>query len=138
MVTFGLPDLLLVFFQGLCQLHQASLLQQEVECLQLEAEFLETKGLQQVEFSVARSKAEGLYDILSGAMTQSELSKSVGLPLPYRCRQASAATVSCLTAQETKAAAFDPSVQKLDGGASEQWSPPLPVPQSQGMTYPLR
>ena len=81
MVTFRLPDLLL-FFQGLGQLYQASFLWQEVGCLWLEAEHLETKGLQQVEFVVAKSKVEDLYAILQEAMTWPEPSTSVGLPLP--------------------------------------------------------
>ena len=56
MVTFRLPNLLYVF-GGLHQLHQASFLWQEAECL-------ETKGLQQIEFTGARSEADVLYDIL--------------------------------------------------------------------------
>ena len=52
------------YFQGLHQLHQASILWWEVECLWLKADHLGTKGLQWVEFMVAGAKAEGLYDIL--------------------------------------------------------------------------
>ena len=94
MVPFRLPDLLLLFFQGLCQLHQASYLWQKVECLWLEVECLETKGLQKGEFLVARSKAKGLYNILHVARTQPEPSTSVDPPPPKKCRLVSTATVS--------------------------------------------
>ena len=40
-----------------------------------------TKGLQQVEYVVARSKAEGLYDILQGAIP----SKSLPYLLAHLC-----------------------------------------------------
>ena len=113
MVTFGLPNLLLVclFLQGLHQLHQARFLWQELECL-------ETWGLQQVEFAVAGSEVEGLYDILQEAMTWPEPSTSVGPPLPKRCRQVPTTTVSQPTAQEVET--------------------PSPVPQPQGGNIPVK
>ena len=56
----------------------------EVDHLQLEAHCLEVRGLQQIEYGMARSKVEGLFGLLQGAVTQLELSVSVGLPLPKR------------------------------------------------------
>ena len=52
--------------------------------LQLEVEYLRTKGLQQAEFAVAGSKAKGLYNILQGAMTQPVPLTSVVPLLPKR------------------------------------------------------
>ena len=69
-------------------------------------------------------------------MTWPQPSTSVALPLSKRCRLGPTAMVSCLTAQETEAAALDLSVQWLDGDTSEQGDPPLPVPQPQGGNIP--
>ena len=66
MVTFRLPDLLLVFFFRGLPIVSGQFSAVGVEHLWLEAEHLETKDLQQVEFAVVRSKAKGLYDILQG------------------------------------------------------------------------
>ena len=63
---------------------------------------------------MARSKAESLYNVLQGAMTQSDSSMSFGPPLPKRHRLMPTAVVSCLTAQETEAAALDPLIQELE------------------------
>ena len=52
------------FFHGVCQLCWVNFLQQEPNCLQSEADHWEAEGLQQVEFAVARSEAEGLYGLL--------------------------------------------------------------------------
>ena len=68
-------------------------------------------------------------------MTQLESSTSVGLPLPKRHRWVPTAMVSHLTAQETEAAALDPSVQKLEGHIRTR-EPSLPCPQAQGGNIP--
>ena len=95
----------------------------------LEADCLKTKGLQQVDFVVARLKAEGLYNIPQGAISQPEPSMCVALPPPKMHRWVPTATVLHLTAQEAKASAL---------GALEQAGPPLPVPQPQGPIFPPR
>ena len=133
----GYPDLL-VFFQGHCQLHQASFLWREVEHLQLEAECLQTKGHQQVVFAVARLKAKDLYDILWEVMTQPELSMSVGLPPPKKCRQAPTATVSWPAPQETVAVVLNPSVQKLEGVHQNKGALSYLSPNPKGVRYLLR
>ena len=99
---------------------------QEVESLQLEAECLGIKGLQQVEFAVARSKAKGLYDILQGAMIQPEPLISMVLPLPKRHRWVLTAMVLHPTAQKTEAAVLDTS----------EWGPSLTCAQPQGGDIP--
>ena len=72
--------------------------------MRAEANQLEAEGLQQIECAVAGLKAEGLYDLLLGAVVQPELSLSVGLPLPKR-KEVATATVSSPTAQESEAIA---------------------------------
>ena len=79
------PDLcdrsLSLLFQGLHLLCWASLLHEEVQCL-------ETEGLPKVEMAVAGSEAEGLYKLLRGALSHSPMSfaspllKDVTRPLP--------------------------------------------------------
>ena len=106
------------FFHGLPQLHWAHFLRQEADCLWFEANCL---------------KAEGQYAPLWGAITQPDLSASVGLPLPKRHKWVAAAMVSsptlslfphysfqfskllCLRVQESEAI-----VPKPKGGMSEQ------------------
>ena len=61
-----------------------------------------------MEFAVAASEAEGLYDLLQEAMTQPDPSASVGLPLPKMCKQVATATVSSPTAQVSKNIASAP------------------------------
>ena len=67
---------------------------------------------------MVRSKAEGLYDLLQGAVAQLELSVFVGLSLPKRHKWVA-------TAQESKAI-----VPKPEGGVSVQRGPHLSIPQS--------
>ena len=69
------------------QLCQVNFLQWEADHLQLKADHLETGGLQQVEFAVARSEAEGLYGLIHGAMSQPDTSLSMCLLPPKRHRQ---------------------------------------------------
>ena len=76
-------------------MHQASFLWQE-------AEHLETNVLQQEEFAVARFKAESLYNILQGAITQPDFSTSIGLPPPQKGSQVPTAVVLHLTTQEAQ------------------------------------
>ena len=71
--------------------------------MQLEANGLDAKGLQQIECTVVRLKGEGLDDLLQGAVAQLELSVSVGLPLPKRHKWVAIATIYSLTAQESAA-----------------------------------
>ena len=111
------------FFQGLCQLCLANFLQQEANHLQLEADCLEAEGLQEIQFTVAGLEVEGLYDLLWGAMTKPDLSASVGLPLPKRCKWAATAMV---LAWQPKTVATDPPVPMPKGGISEQGGPPYP------------
>ena len=113
--------MILFLFLELHQLAQACFLWWDVEWLQLEAEHLGTKGLQQVEFMVAGSKAMGLYDILHVVMTWPDPLMSV-VPPPKSCRWVPSPMVLHPSAQETKVAAL---------GASEQGAP-LPVPKPQG------
>ena len=83
MVPFRLPDLFLLIVLGGCATYI-----RPVTCggrqntCELEAEHLEAKGLQKVEFMVARSKAEGLYDTFQGVRSQQEPSTSIGPLLP--------------------------------------------------------
>ena len=81
--------------------------------LQLEAHCLEARGLQQIECGMARSKVEGLYGLLQGAVTQLELSVSVGLPLPKRHKWLATAMVTGPKAQESEAI-----IPKPKGGVS--------------------
>ena len=81
-----------------------------------------------MEFAVAGSEAEGLYDLLQGAMTWPDSSMSVCLPPLKRHRWVPTATVSSLTAQESKTTASEPLVPKLEGGMSEQGAPPYLFP----------
>ena len=69
----------------------------------LEANHLEAKGLQQIEFAVAGLATEGLYDLIPGAVAQVDLSVSVGLPLPKKQNWVAKATISGPTAQESEA-----------------------------------
>ena len=79
---------------------------------------------------MADSKAEGLYDLLHGAVAQPELSVSVGPPLPKRT-WVSTATIASPTAQESEAIAPKP-----EGGVSVQVSPSLSIPQSREEAIP--
>ena len=96
------------FFQGLHQLLWANFLRQEADYLQLKA-----KGLQQIEFTITGLGAEGLYDLIWEAVTQPELSVSVGSPLPKRHKWVATATVSSPTAQKSEAI-----IPKPEGGVS--------------------
>ena len=104
-VLFPCPDLWPYFSFRVCvSCIRANFLRQEADHLWLEANDLEAKGLQQLEFAIVRSEAEGLYALLWGAISQLDLSISVDLPLPKRHKGVAMATVSSfLTAQESEA-----------------------------------
>ena len=93
---------------------------------------LEAEGLQQNEFAIAGSEAEGLYDLHQGVMTQPDMPASVGLPLPKKCKQAATATVSSPTAQESETI-----VPKPRGSASVQKAPLYPSLNLRRQQYPL-
>ena len=110
----------------MCQLWWANFLWWEAHHLWLEADCLEAEGLEQIESVIAGSEAEGLYDLLQGAITQTDMSAFVGLLLPKRHKWAATAMVLGPTAKESKTVATDPLVLKPEGGASEQGASPYP------------
>ena len=98
---------------------------------------LEISGLQQMEFVVSGSEAEGLYDFLLGAMTQPDLSKPVGPPPPKRHMQVPTTTVLIPSTQEPKATVSGPLIQEPKG---VHWNgvPPNQFPNPRRPLYPLK
>ena len=96
-----------------------------------EANQLEAEDLQQIKCAVTGLKAEGLYDLLQGAVAQPQLSVSVGPLLPKRHIQVATATVSSLIAQGSEAI-----VPKPKGGVSVQGGLHQSIPQSKEEAIP--
>ena len=116
MVTFRLPDLLLVFSGA------APITSSQFPAVGGRTPVARGRvsGDQRLPTSrVCGGQVEGWepYNILEGAMIWSEPSMSVGPPPPKRHRLVPTAMVSHLKAQEIEAAALDPSVHELKGAS---------------------
>ena len=99
---------LFFLFQGLDLLQRASSLREEVQQL-------ETEGLQKIESAVAGLEVEGLYRLLSEAISHSPMSSIP--PQPKRCHHTPTATISKLSPQvpeEAAPEAYTPVVREVE------------------------